>query len=101
MTSKEKQLLSDNLKKIIAEEWKNVFGQSNAEIMEAVKYWTHQVNNVNRNEYTLAMLDVYQEEEDIRTGVIRGCHDCGASIGECDGNCTALPNELDDESEFI
>jgi len=28
------------------------------------------------------------------------CVVCGASIGECDGFCTALPNELDDASEF-
>ena len=27
------------------------------------------------------------------------CKHCNAPIGECDGNCDALPNELDDESE--
>jgi hypothetical protein len=29
------------------------------------------------------------------------CRVCGAAAGECDGYCTALPNELDDVSEFI
>ena len=27
------------------------------------------------------------------------CTVCGAAIGECDGYCSALPNELDDSSE--
>jgi hypothetical protein len=27
------------------------------------------------------------------------CLACGAAIGECDGNCTALPNEQNDETE--
>ena len=27
------------------------------------------------------------------------CKHCNAPVGECDGNCDALPNELDDESE--
>jgi len=27
------------------------------------------------------------------------CPACGAAIGECDGNCTALPNEQNDETE--
>jgi hypothetical protein len=29
------------------------------------------------------------------------CPVCGALVGECDGYCNALPNELDDESEAI
>jgi hypothetical protein len=27
------------------------------------------------------------------------CKHCNAPVGECDGNCDALPNELDDTSE--
>lgn len=27
------------------------------------------------------------------------CKHCEAAVGECDGNCDALPNELDDTSE--
>lgn len=27
------------------------------------------------------------------------CRSCGAEIGECDGDCTALPNEQHDETE--
>lgn len=29
------------------------------------------------------------------------CKHCGAPVGECDGNCDALPNELDDASENV
>lgn len=28
------------------------------------------------------------------------CTHCGAAIGECDGYCNALPNELDDATEM-
>ena len=27
------------------------------------------------------------------------CPACGAAVGECDGNCTALPNEQHDKTE--
>jgi len=29
------------------------------------------------------------------------CPACGAAIGECDGYCPALPNELDDTTEIV
>ncbi len=86
MTSAEKQWLADMLKETIADEWKKVSGQSNAEITEAVRFWTHRVNNVSRDEYTLAMLEVYQEEDDLRTGAYRECTNCGAWIVECECN---------------
>jgi hypothetical protein len=88
---------------VIARETVTVSSMSDANIRDGYKLWLKRAGE-GWCSLTMAMLNVYWNEYVARglnnaASLTMRCSTCGASIGECDGYCTALPNELDDESE--
>ena len=80
-----------------------VMTMSDAHVRDGYKLWLKRAGE-GWCSLTMALVAIYENEYLARglnnaASLTTDCSTCGASIGECDGYCTALPNELDDESE--
>ena len=88
---------------VIARETVTVSSMSDANIRDGYKMWLKRAGE-GWCSLTMALLAIYENEynvRDLKNSVLslQYCSTCGAVLGECSGYCTALPNELDDESE--
>jgi len=88
---------------VIARETVTVSTMSDANIRDGHKLWMKRAGE-GWCSLTMALVAIYENEYLARglnnaVSLTTDCSTCGASIGECNGYCTALPNELDDESE--
>ncbi len=87
----------------IARETVTVSTMSDANIRDGYKLWLKRTGE-GWCSLTMALVAIY-ENEYLARGLDKSvlsmqyCSTCGAVLGECSGYCTALPNELDDESE--
>jgi hypothetical protein len=87
----------------IARETAAVSSMSDANIRDGYSLWIKRAGQ-GWTQLGIDILKIYSNEM-VSRGLYKmapsttACLTCGASIGECDGYCTALPNELDDESE--
>jgi len=88
---------------VIARETVTISSMSDANIRDGYKLWLKRAGE-GWCSLTMALLAIY-ENEYLARGLDKSvlsmqyCLTCGAVLGECSGYCTALPNELDDESE--
>ena len=89
---------------VIARETVAVSTMTDANIRDGYKLWMKRAGQ-GWCSLTMAILAIYETEYlarglDQSVSSMQYCPTCGAMIGECSGYCTALPNELDDESEY-